>query len=81
MLDSKLVAELADKVFKDISKNFSDKQDISKTLKVVIEQAISKLDLVTREEFDAQSRVLASSKQQLAVLAQKVSELEKSNKN
>jgi len=40
-------------------------------------QGFQKMDLVTREEFDLQSRVLAKTREKLEVLEAKVTALEK----
>jgi hypothetical protein len=53
------------------------KQDIEKNFRVVLQNAFGKLDLVTREEFDAQTKVLARSRQKIEALEKKISALEK----
>jgi len=52
-------------------------QDIENNIRVVLESAFSKMNLVSREEFDVQSRLLARTLEQLRELENKVSELEK----
>lgn len=52
-------------------------QDIENNLRSVLEAAFSKMNLVSREEFDVQSRLLARTLEQLHELETKVSELEK----
>jgi ubiquinone biosynthesis accessory factor UbiK len=51
-------------------------QDIEKNLKSVLNQGFSKLDLVTREEFDTYIEVLAKTRTKLEALEQRVAELE-----
>ncbi|MFW2371838.1 MAG: accessory factor UbiK family protein [Gammaproteobacteria bacterium] len=51
-------------------------QDIENNLRSVLEAAFSKMNLVSREEFDVQSRLLARTLEQLRELENKVSELE-----
>jgi len=51
-------------------------QDIENNIRSVLEAAFSKMNLVSREEFDVQSRLLARTLEQLRELEQKVSELE-----
>lgn len=51
-------------------------QDIENNIRSVLEAAFSKMNLVSREEFDVQSRLLARTLEQLRELENKVSELE-----
>ncbi len=51
-------------------------QDISKEFKSIIQVTLSKLDLVTREEFDTQAGVLAKTRQKLEVLEAEIAQLE-----
>ena len=54
----------------------SPAKDIEKNVKSMMTQGFSKLDLVTREEFDIQNQVLAKTRAKLEALEQKVAELE-----
>jgi hypothetical protein len=47
----------------------------------VLQSGIKRLDLVSREEFDAQARVLLRSRELLATLEARVAELEKKRSN
>ncbi|MEN9866600.1 MAG: hypothetical protein RL748_2190 [Pseudomonadota bacterium] len=51
-------------------------KDIEKNVKAMMSQGFSKLDLVTREEFDIQSQVLAKTRAKLEALEAKVAQLE-----
>ena len=51
--------------------------DFERNAKTVVQQALSRMDLVTREEFDAQAEVLARSREQVEQLARRVAELER----
>ncbi len=51
-------------------------KDIEKNMRALLAQGFSKLDLVTREEFDIQAQVLARAREQLLVLETRVAELE-----
>jgi BMFP domain-containing protein YqiC len=42
--------------------------DLQRNLKALLSQQFSQLDLVTREEFDAQARVLARTREKLETL-------------
>ncbi len=54
----------------------SPAKDIEKNVKAMMTQGFSKLDLVTREEFDIQSQVLAKTRAKLEALEARVAELE-----
>ena len=54
----------------------SPAKDIEKNVKAMMTQGFSKLDLVTREEFDIQNQVLAKTRAKLEALEQKVAALE-----
>ena len=50
--------------------------EIEKNAKALLSSVFSRMDLVTREEFDLQREVLARSREKLAVLEAKIAELE-----
>ncbi len=50
--------------------------DLQRNLKALLSQQFARLELVTREEFDAQVRVLARSREKLQELERRVAELE-----
>ena len=50
--------------------------DIEKNVKAMLQGGLSRLDLVTREEFDTQARVLAKTREKLERLEARVAELE-----
>lgn len=79
MIDAKLASELAEKFFNNLpgQENINvAKEDVAKTIKLVLEQSLNKLDLVTREQFDVQCKVLAQTRQELEQLELKVKELQ-----
>jgi hypothetical protein len=51
--------------------------DLQKNLKALLAQQFARLELVTREEFDTQSRVLARARSQLDELERRIGELER----
>lgn len=53
------------------------KKDCEKNIHSILVSAFSKLDLVTREEFDTQTKVLARSRKKISALEIKIQELEK----
>jgi BMFP domain-containing protein YqiC len=59
----------------------SPAKDIEKNVKAMMSQGFSKLDLVTREEFDVQAQVLANTRARLEVLEAQVTALEAATKS
>lgn len=51
-------------------------QDLRHNLAAVVKESLAKMDLVTREEFEIQSRILARTRQRLEKLEQQLLELE-----
>ena len=56
------------------------KQDFEKNCQAILSKAFAKFDLVTREEFDTQTKVLLRSRQKLEALEKKIQELESNGK-
>jgi len=54
--------------------------DLEKNLRALLASAFSRLDLVTREEFDVQREVLARTRARLEELEAKLAELEQREK-
>jgi hypothetical protein len=54
----------------------SPARDLEKNVKAMLSQGFSRLDLVTREEFDVQAQVLAKTRAKLDALEARVAELE-----
>lgn len=52
------------------------KEDIDKSVRLAIQATLSKLDLVTREEFDIQCAVLERTRSRLTELEQRIEALE-----
>ncbi|KWE58183.1 phosphoheptose isomerase [Burkholderia ubonensis] len=69
-------------VFNDLQSRVSDllknspAKDIERNVKAMLSQGFSRLDLVTREEFDTQAQVLARTRVRLEELEKRVAELE-----
>lgn len=53
----------------------STREEVRKTLKAGIESLLQRLDVVTREEFDVQSRLLAKAHERLNELQKRVDSL------
>ena len=71
--------ELLEKVISSLQgvlpANLAD--DIKSNVVAVVSKAVKELDLVSREELDIQMKVLAKTRQQLNMLEEKLTELEK----
>lgn len=52
------------------------REELHKNAGAVLQQALSRMDLVSREEFDTQAEVLARTRAKLEALEKKVRELE-----
>ncbi len=66
--------ELQDRIHQVLQQ--SPAKDIEKNLRAMLNQGFSKLDLLTREEFEIQTEVLARTRAKLEALEQRVAELE-----
>lgn len=75
MVNPRMFDELSAKI-KDLIAN-SPARDIEKNVRAMLASTFARLDLVTREEFDVQSAVLARTREKLAELETKLAELEK----
>lgn len=71
--------KLLDEINSRISQVFatSPAKDVEKNLRATLTGLLSKLDLVTREEFEVQAHVLARTRERLAQLEQRVAQLER----
>ena len=74
MADTKLFEEL-DRKMKEVLAQ-SPARDLEKNLRALLTGAFSRLELVTREEFDVQREVLARTRAKLEELEARVAELE-----
>ena len=73
------MAMLIDQLINDFTSRFGDKAPIEPSqLKVWLSSLIQKLDLVSREEFEAQTRILERTQERVIALEQTLSNLEKS---
>jgi len=54
----------------------SPAKDVERNVKALMSGAFARMDLVTREEFDVQAKVLARTREKLADLERRVAELE-----
>ncbi|MEC5206222.1 accessory factor UbiK family protein [Vogesella urethralis] len=74
MLSQKLFDEISNKISETIAA--SPAKDLEKNVKAMMAATFSRMDLVTREEFDIQQEVLAQTRAQLSALEQRLAQLE-----
>lgn len=74
MLNSKTLDELAARIGKAFEA--SPAKDIEKNVKALLQSGLSRLDLVTRDEFDVQVEVLRKTREKVERLEARVAELE-----
>lgn len=55
------------------------RRDLEENFKAVLQAGLSKLDLVSRQEFDVQAGVLRRTREKLEALEARLAELEKQN--
>ena len=78
MLDPKMFEDFTQRISGLIAN--SPAADIEKNVRSMMSSFFSKLDLVTREEFDTQANVLARTRQLVDQLTARLDELEKNAK-
>ncbi len=72
------INEIADKIESLLPSGIRQvKDDFDDKLKKVLQQQLTKMDFVSREEFDIQSKVLARTREKLEQLEKRVEELSK----
>jgi hypothetical protein len=74
MLNSKVLDDLGNRVREIIEK--SPAKDLEKNLKAMLSSAVTRLDLVTREEFEVQTQVLLRTREKLTELEARLAALE-----
>ena len=79
MADTRFFEEI-DRRMKDILAQ-SPARDLEKNLRALLASAFSRLDLVSREEFDVQREVLARTRAKLAELESRLAELDPRTKD
>jgi ubiquinone biosynthesis accessory factor UbiK len=77
MFDSKSIDDITSRLAGAIPPGLNNlKEDLEKTFQAILQSALGKLDLVTREEFEVQKMVLAKTRSKLEDLEKRVSEME-----
>ncbi|MEN0633582.1 ubiquinone biosynthesis accessory factor UbiK [Klebsiella aerogenes] len=77
MIDPKKIEQIARQVHESMPKGLRDLgDDVEKKIRQVLQSQLTRLDLVSREEFDVQTQVLLRTREKLALLEQRISYLE-----
>ena len=77
MLDPKILDDIAQRLSGAMPESAKALQsDLEKNMRATLQSIFSKLDLVTREEFDVQNKVLARSRAKIEQLEKQVAALE-----
>lgn len=74
MINTKIIDEIASKISQMLAS--TPAADIEKNLNALLRGIFTKLELVTREEFDVQTQVLQRARMQLDALEKKLAELD-----
>jgi ubiquinone biosynthesis accessory factor UbiK len=79
-MDPRFIDDLARKLSGSVPQGITNiKRDLEDNFKAVLQSALSKMDLVTRQEFDVQAGVLRRTREKLETLEAKLAELEGKN--
>jgi hypothetical protein len=76
MLDAQKINEISNKIKEVVSS--SPLGDVEKNLNALLRGMFTKMELVTREEFEVQAEVLRNTRQKLELLEARLAELESS---
>jgi BMFP domain-containing protein YqiC len=74
MASAKIIEEIGARISEVVSS--SPARDIDKNIRALLSGALSRLDLVTRAEFDVQTQVLLRTREKLEAMMIRVAELE-----
>lgn len=82
MIDPKKIEQIARQVHESMPKGIREfGEDVEKKIRQTLQAQLTRLDLVSREEFDVQTQVLLRTREKLALLEQRLSELENQGKS
>lgn len=77
MLDPKQFDEMAKRFSENLPSGLRDFQaEVEKNARVALQSTFNRMELVTREEFDAQAKVLARTRERLEALEARIAALE-----
>lgn len=78
LFDTKTIDDLAIRLANKVQPSVNAlKTDVEKNTRAILQSTLSKLDLVSREEFEVQKLVLSRTRAKLDALEQRIAELEK----
>ncbi|MCK4492628.1 MAG: accessory factor UbiK family protein [Methylococcales bacterium] len=78
MFNPNTIDDIANRLADALPSGFGNlKDDMEKNFQAILQSALGKLDMVTREEFEVQKGVLAKTRAKLEQLEIQVSEIEK----
>lgn len=78
MFDPKAIDDIANRLAGAVPPGFSNlKDDMEKNFRAILQGALGKLDLVSREEFEVQKSVLAKTRAKLDELEKRVAAMER----
>ena len=77
-----MIADMAQKIFQEMDRKLPQFKELlpRQEVKSALQAALGRMDLVTREEFDAQNAVLQRTRARLEALEDKLAELEQQDK-
>jgi len=77
MLDPKQFDEMAKRFSENLPSGLRDFQaEVEKNARVALQSTFNRMELVTREEFDAQAKVLARTRERVEALEARIAALE-----
>lgn len=77
MMDPKFFDDIAQRLNNSVPEGMRVlQQDVDRNLRAAVQAALSRLDLVTREEFEVQAKVLARTRAKLDAMTYQVAALE-----
>lgn len=77
MIDHRTLDELTQKISDVLPEGVKTLQnDLEKNVRAILESTFSKMNLISREEFDVQAAVLAKTRAKLEQLEKKIEQLE-----
>ena len=77
MIDPKKIEQIARQVHESMPTGLRDLgEDVEKKIRQALQSQLTRLDLVSREEFDVQTQVLLRTREKLALLEQRLNDLE-----
>ncbi len=81
IVDTKIIEEILQRIRAELPEGIKEiRDDFDKNLRAILQGIFSKLDLVTREEFDVQVEVLTRTREKFEQLEKQISDLEQAAK-